>query len=151
VIKRIVLVFVGVAILASLRPSYLVGVSLGVWQPLTRPIGVSARARYVPMFKSAAWFDCSLERSRNIDVCRAWDEDGNLIALGNYRLDGENRAATESELRPSQVQRYPNHPDLAWIYLLGDHGNTTGKILVPVNASGIPLERFEVRIGNDRP
>ena len=148
-IKRIVLVLGGVAVIASLRPAYLIGVSLGFWQPVTRPTGVSGGARYVGTFKSAAWFDCLLERTKDVDVCRAWDEEGNLIAFGNYRLDGENRAATEAELRPSQVHLYPGHPNLAWIYLFGDHGNTVGSTLVPVNDDGIPLERFEVRIGND--
>jgi hypothetical protein len=72
VIKRVVLVFCGVALIASLRPAYLVGVSFGFWQPLTRPAGVSGRARYVDAFKSAAWFDCSVERTKDVNVCRAW-------------------------------------------------------------------------------
>ena len=46
-IKRIVLVFGGLALVASLFPAYLIGVSFGFWQPLTRLSGVSARARYV--------------------------------------------------------------------------------------------------------
>jgi|SRR5271154_4795877 len=102
-IKRIVLLVGGVALIASLRPAYLVGVSIGIWQPLTRPSGVSAHARYVDTFESAAWFDCSLDRSKDVNTCRAWDSDGKLIAFGYYRLDGENRPATENELRPSRV------------------------------------------------
>ena len=149
VIRRIVLALGVVAMIASLRPVYLIGVSLGFWQPLTRPRGVSASARYVDTFKSAAWFDCILDRTKDVNVCRAWDEHGDLIAFGNYRLDGESRAASEAELRPSSVHLYPGHPNLAWIYLFGDHGKTEGRTLVPVNAAGIPLERFEVRIGND--
>lgn len=111
---------------------------------------LGTRARYVDTFKSAAWFDGVLDRTKDVDVCRAWDQDGNLIAFGNYRLEGENRAATESELRPSSVHSYPTHPNLAWIYLFGDHGIIEGKTLVPVNDAGVPLERFEVRIGNSR-
>lgn len=147
--KRIVLVFCGVALIAALRPGYLIGVSLGFWQPLTRPIVVSTRARYVDTFKSAAWFDCSVERTKDVNFCRAWDSNGNLIAFGNYRLNGENRAESALELRPSQVHLYPGHPNLAWIYLFGDHGSVVGRTLVPVNDAGQPLERFEVRIGND--
>jgi hypothetical protein len=149
VIKRIVLVFGGLALVASLRPAYLIGVTFGFWQPLTRPSGVSARARYVDTFKSAAWFACSVERTKDVNICRAWDTDGNLIAFGNYRLDRENRAATALELRPSEVHLYPGHPNLAWIYLWGAHGSIVGRTLVPVNDAGQPLERFEVRIGND--
>lgn len=149
-VKRIALVFGGLALIASLRPAYLIGVSLSFWQPLTRPIGVSARARYVDTFKSASWFDCSIERTKDVNVCRAWDSDGNLIAFGNYRLDGENRAATARELRPSTVLPYPGHPNLAWIYLFGNDGSVMGRALVPVNDAGQPLERFEVRIGDDR-
>ncbi len=64
---------------------------------------------------------------------------GNLIASGNYRLDGENRAADGSELRPSEVETYPGHPNLTDIYLFGDHGLIRGKLLVPVNDAGSPL------------
>ncbi len=150
VIKRIVFIFGSVVLIASLRPVYLIGVSLGSWQPLTRPNGVSKRARYVDTFKSAAWFDCSINQTKDVNICQAWDTNGNLIAFGNYRLDGENRAATGLELRPSQVHLYAGHPNLAWIYLFGDHQKIVGKTLVPVNAAGKPIERFEVRIGNDR-
>ena len=149
-IKRIVFIFGGLVFIASLRPVYLIGVSLGFWQPLTRPTSVPKRARYVDTFKSAAWFDCSIDRTKDVNICRAWDTNGNLVAFGNYRLDGENRAATALELRPSQVHLYPGHPNLAWIYLFGDHREIVGKTLVPVNDAGKPLERFEVRIGNDR-
>jgi hypothetical protein len=150
VIKRIVFIVGAVVLMASLRPVYLIGISLNLWQPLTRPSGVSKRARYVDTFKDAAWFDCTIERTKDVNACRAWDVHGRVIALGNYRLDGENRAATAQELRPSTLNRYPGHPHLAWIYLFGEHGNIFGKTLVPVNDAGIPLERFEVRIGNDR-
>jgi hypothetical protein len=149
VVKRIALICVGVALIASLRPAYLIGVSLGFWQPLTRPVGISKRAHYVETLKSEAWFDCSVERTKDVNICRAWDATGNLIAFGIYRLDGENRAATARELRPSRVHLYPGHPNLAWIYLFDDQGSVDGRTLVPVNEAGQPLERFEVRIGNN--
>jgi hypothetical protein len=148
-IKRFAVILGGVALIASLCPAYMIGVRLGFWQPLTRPVGISKRARYVETLKSAAWFDCSVERVKDVNICQAWDTAGNLIAFGNYRLDGENRAATSLELRPSVVHINPGHPDLAWIYLFGDRGSVFGRTLVPVNEAGQPLERFEVRIGND--
>jgi hypothetical protein len=78
-------------------------------------------------------------------TCRAWDPSGRLIAFGNYRLDGEGRAASTRELRPSGVYSYPDRPDLAWIYLYTGKGGDFGKTLVPVGTDGRPLERFEVR------
>lgn len=86
----------------------------------------------------AAWIDCSLDRAGDVDVCRAWDPVGHLIAHGRHRLDGQNRAATPSELHPSNVQRNLSRSELSWIDLYG------GKTLVPVNDASEPLERFEV-------
>ena len=74
--KRLVLVLGAVALIASVRPAYLVGVSMGFWQPLSRPAGVSARARYVDAFKSNAWFECAVERVKDVNTCRAWDANG---------------------------------------------------------------------------
>jgi len=146
VFKRIAAVCGVVVLIAALRPFYLIGVGLGLWQPLTRPVGVSSRAHYVPTKIDGAWFDCSVDHNRNVDTCRAWDSTGNLIAFGDYRLDGEKRAATALELQPSMVQPYPGHPSLAWIYLFKDN-TALGRTLVPVNGDGQPLERFEVHIG----
>lgn len=89
-----------VVMLAPWYPIYVIGVAFNFWQPLTRPPGVPRRAHYVDAFKSAAWFDCAVDSLGDVDICQAWDEQGWLIALGNYRLDGENRAATRDELRP---------------------------------------------------
>jgi hypothetical protein len=118
--KRIAAVCAVVLYIAALWPAYLIGVLLGLWQPLTRPASVPWRAWYVSAFKTEAWFDCSVDRRRDVDTCKAWDDEGHLIAFGNYRLDGENRAATEFELRPSMV----------------------------IRDSCQPLERFEVSIGD---
>jgi len=144
VIKRFLVVLAVVTLILSVRPVYRLGVELGSWQPVTRPFGVSSQARYVSRLKSSGWFDCSVDHTKNVDTCRAWDDAGHLIAYGSFRLDGEKRAATASELRPSQVQLYPGHPELAWIYL-SDAKSDFGKILVPVHSIGEPLERFEVR------
>ena len=142
--NRIILTLVSVLLLGSLYPFYVVGVALNFWQPLTRPYGVSRRARHVDAFKSEAWFECTVDFPRNVDVCRAWDEEGHLVAFGDYRLDGEKRAATPDELKPWNVLRGPNgNPRLAWIRLSGSKGGSD-LTLVPVNAIGEPLERFEV-------
>ncbi len=142
-IKRFLALLAVVTLILILRPVYQLGVGLGFWQPFTRPSSVSPRARYVSRLKTSGWFDCSVDRTKNVDACRAWDDDGHLIAYGDFRLDGEKRAATAAELRPSEVQLYPGHPELAWIYL-SDAKSDFGKILVPVNSAGEPLERFEV-------
>ena len=138
----------GMMLIAAARPAYLMGVAVGLWPPTTRPAAVSSRARYASVFEDQAWFDCSVDHSRDVDVCRAWDADGKLIAFGIYRLDGDNRAASESELRPSHVNR-SQRPDLAWIYLSNRSG-WYGRFLVPVNSAGQPLERFEVKVSGDQ-
>ena len=147
--RRIALALGSFILAAAVYPAYVIGVSLGAWQPLTRPRGVSSRAHYVDAFKSEAWFDCSIDLKKDVNPCRAWNENGALIAFGNYRLDGQNRAATAVELRPSAVHLYPGHPELAWIDLFGNQRGIKGGTLVPVNDAGQPLERFEVRLGND--
>ena len=138
---RTVLTAVSISVLLI---GYVVGVRFGLWQPMNRPSSVPGGAHYVPTMKAETWFECSVDRSRNVNHCRAWDGGGNLIAFGSYRLDGENRAATEKELQPSQVLHYYDHPNLAWIYLFKD-GHTFGRTLVPVDENGRPLERFDVR------
>ena len=140
--KQIALSLVAVVMLGLSYPIYVVGVAFNIWQPVTRPSGVSGRAHYIDAFKSAAWFDCSVDRIKDVDVCRVWDPEGKLVAFGNHRLDGENRAAKAAELRFWHVEDYTGHPNLAWIYLF-DH-----RTLVPVNETGQPLQRFEVRIGD---
>jgi len=140
--KRVVAVVAAVVLIVISRPVYQLGVGV-FWQPFTRARGVSRQARYVSTLKSSAWFDCSVDRTKDVDVCRAWDDAGHLIAYGKYRLDGEGRAATIKELRPSMVQVYPSRPELSWINLFGDKG-IFSKTLVPVNDAGAPLERFEV-------
>jgi len=149
---RRALALVGVVVLIVIsRPVYQIGVGLGFWQPLTRPAGVSTRARYVATTDDSAWIDCSFDAGKDVDVCRAWDDAGRLIAYGRYRLDGERRAAGPAELHPSEVAIYPGRPELAWIYLEGA-GGTRDKTLVPVSEAGEPLERFEVHVqdGSER-
>lgn len=149
---RRVLATLGIVVLIVVsRPVYQIGVGLGFWQPLTRPAGVSSRARYATTIKDSAWIDCSFDAGKDVDVCRAWDDAGHLIAYGRYRLDGERRAARPAELLPAAVAIYPGRPELAWIYL-EEAGGTPGKTLVPVNKAGEPLERFEVHVqdGSER-
>jgi hypothetical protein len=86
-IKRLALIFGGMALIASLRPAYTIGMNLGFWQPLTRPVSISAGAHYVETFEGPKWFDCSTEQTKDVNTCRAWDGDGHLIAFGHYRLD----------------------------------------------------------------
>ena len=137
-------VAVAIVLLGSSYPAYVVGVAFNVWQPLTRPRDVPKRAHYVDAFKSAAWFDCAVDSRRNVNVCEAWDEKGRLIASGDYRLDGENRAARGVELRPWKIHRGPDaNPKLAWIDLFGSK-SASSLTLVPINSAGQPLERFEV-------
>jgi len=131
-----------VVLLGLSYPLYVVGVAMNFWNPLTRPRGVPRRANHVDAFKSQAWFDCGVDSHRNVNVCRAWDERGDLIAFGNYRIDGQNRAASNRELRPWSVLSGPN-PRLAWIRLSG-LGGGPHLTLVPVDHVGQPLERFEV-------
>lgn len=142
--KRLVLIAIGIFAALSVHPIYTVGVGLGFWQPLTRPPGVSPRAHFIPTMKSETWLDCSIEHTKRVDACRAWDEHGNPIAFGNYRFEREDREASVEELRPCDVMIYPGHPQLAWIRL------SNGAFLVPVNAAGQPLERFEVHVGGER-
>jgi hypothetical protein len=142
--KRIALTLVTVVLLGLSYPIYVVGAAFNIWQPVTRPSGVSSRAQYVDAFKSAAWFDCSIDHARDMNICQAWDPRGNLIAFGKYRIENSNRAATELELRPRRVHEYPGHPNLAWIIVREEWGQTP-ITLVPVNDSGQPLERFDVR------
>lgn len=149
-LKRALLLVAAVLLILLARPVYYIGVEFNLWQPLTRPRGVSSRAHSVSVFKMGqVWFDCFVDHAKDVDVCRAWDESGRLIAYGNYRLDGEHRAATSAELKPSTVQPYPGHPELAWIHLFGEKG-TFSKTLVPVNSAGEPLERFEVHVGGEK-
>jgi hypothetical protein len=137
-------VAISIVLLGLSYPTYVVGVAFNVWQPLTRPRGVPQRAHYVDAFKSAAWFDCAVDSRRNVNVGEAWDEEGRLIAFGDYRLDGENRAARDVELRPWKIHGGPNgNPKLAWIYLFGSK-DASSLMLVPINSAGQPLERFEV-------
>ena len=56
--------------------TYYAGIWMSWWGPLTRPAGVSADAKYVFIWESAAWFDCSVDRARDVNKCRAWDDNG---------------------------------------------------------------------------
>jgi hypothetical protein len=85
---------------------YAFGLLSGWWQPLRRPRTVSPAARYVSLESEETWFDCQLDQKKQVDTCRAWDINGKVIVAGDFRLDEEGRAATETELKPSKVLFY---------------------------------------------
>ena len=82
---------------------YPFGIVFGLWQPVVRPAGVSARAHYVSMIEDGSWFDCSIDEGENVNFCRAWDYQGRLRAEGEFRYEDEPRAARRDELHPSLV------------------------------------------------
>ena len=106
--------------------SYSVGITLGFRQPLVRPTTVSAGAKYVSIIKNGTWFDCSIDSRRNVNVCTAWDYKGRLLITGDFRLKGQNRAATKDELYPSAIGPKPTHEpnvfDKNTIYLFDGPG-----------------------------
>ena len=108
---------------------YTVGVILGFLQPFQRPPAVSPSARFVHVWESAAWFDCTVDLTRDVNVCRVWDSAGLLRASGNFRLYGMNRAARREELRPSMLGPSNNDGSSDTIYLFGPHRNVMGPML----------------------
>jgi len=130
-VRRILLVTSLLALAVAAWLVYVFGVAFGLWQPLTRPRSVSASARYVSSIEDGTWFDCSVDSKRNVDFCKAWDFEGHLIADGDFRLEGQDRAATNAELRPSFVISSGGHAYM--IYLYGKAGSQSA-VLVPVDA-----------------
>ena len=121
----------GVALaIAVTQLVYNIGVGFGAWQPLTRPSRVPRSAHFVSTLKDETWFDCRVDEGRGVDVCRAWDEKGRVVADGDFRLEDEDRAATASELRPSEVKT--QNGQVYMIYLYGPHGEVLGRTLLPV-------------------
>jgi hypothetical protein len=127
--QRVMAVVTGVALATLAWPAYILGVVLGLWQPLQRPSGVSLSARYVSWIEDGTWFDCVADSRRNVDVCKAWDSNGRVLADGDYRLECQGRAAVGNELRPSSVSSSGGHGHA--IYLFGQEGART-RTLVPV-------------------
>ena len=113
------------------RPLYILGVVFGIWQP--RPHDVTPAARYVSWIEDGAWFDCAVDSRRDVDVRKAWDSDGRLIASGHFRLECLGRAAAKAELRPSSVNSSGGHAYA--IYLFGENG-ARSRTLVPVTSEG---------------
>ncbi len=129
-VKRILLIVLGLLLAAGVWPAYSLGVAFGFWQPLTRPSSVSASAHYASQLEDGTWFDCSVDLKRNVDVCKGWDSYGRLLANGDFRLDGEDRAASAAELRPAWVDSGGGHA--YYIYLFGKEG-AEDRVLVPVD------------------
>lgn len=136
-IRRTLAVGAAILAIALAGPVYKLGIVLGLWQPATRPASVSESAHYVSLVEDGTWFDCRVDSKRNVDVCRAWDANGKLIAAGDFRLEGENRAAEKSELHPSWVATSDGRAYM--IYLFGKHGAFTSA-LVPVGQKQGPGE-----------
>jgi len=110
---------------------------LGLWGG-TRPPGVPTDAHLVSLIENGTWFQYSIDSSRDANKVKAWDLQGRLLADGYFRLEGENRAATNSELHPSIVQFRHDVNRTDYIYLFKRHGlmggqDPFGKILVPID------------------
>lgn len=67
---------------------------------------------------SAIWFDCRVDQKRDVDVCRAWNDKGRLVAAGDFRLRGQGHAATAAELQPSTLgdRDDTGHSDVIWLF-----------------------------------
>ncbi|HEY1207576.1 MAG: hypothetical protein ABSH46_05045 [Bryobacteraceae bacterium] len=131
-LKKFLLVLVAVVFVAAVGVAHWVGVIAGWWDPLVRPANVTSRAHYVFIWESAAWFDCSVDARRNVNVCKAWNDDGRLVASGDFRLKDENRAATSDELHPSALGPTNEFGGSDTIYLFGPKKLIMGKELVRV-------------------
>lgn len=137
-IKWTIAAVIASGLAASVYPVYVAGFVLGFWQPFTRPAPVTSKARFVSRMESGFWFDCSVDAKRNVDVCKAWDYKGALLADGDFRLEDEGRAATQSELRPSAV--FSSGGQAYMIYLFGEHG-AHSRTLLPVRGEGNAVTR----------
>ena len=123
--------------------AYWFGIMSGWWNPITRPMSVSRTANLVVCgFESAEWFDCRYDRARDVDVCKAWDTSGKLLADGDFRLKGENRAALPEELHPSGIGGMTATGLTDTIYLYDPHGAWIVKELVLVS-SEVPRDNTE--------
>ena len=111
---------------------------IGAWGSDSRPRGVPPDAKLVSLIVSGTWFEYSFDPVRNANKVRAWDLRGQLLADGYFRLEDENRPATNSELHPSLVQFRYDVGSTDYIYLFKRYGfwggkEPFGKILVPID------------------
>ena len=113
--------------------AYRVGVVFGLWQPVTRPPQVPNAAHYVSSIEDGTWFVCTLDSSRDLNFCKAWDPYGNVLADGEFRIECQGRAANLLELRPSRVSRSAGKTFA--IFLYGADGSESGPTLVPVTST----------------
>ena len=134
--KQVLIVVGSVSFAALAFFIYKAGVFLMWWAPLTRPPTVSRTAHHVFLWESEGWFDCSVDTTRDVDVCQAWDGFGRLIASGDFRLKDENRAATGDELHPSTTGPSDQQGLSNTIYLFGPKGKIVGEELVRVSSNG---------------
>jgi hypothetical protein len=69
-------------------------------EPKTRPSRVPGDAVWVGGADGGAYVRCAVDVIRKVNPCSVWnDYTGDLVESGNYRLQMQGRAATESELR----------------------------------------------------
>jgi hypothetical protein len=106
-------------------------VGSGAAEDPRRPPGVPRTAHYVDRIEDGTWFDCFVDSKRDVDICKAWDDSGRVIADGPFRLEDEDRAATASELHPSLVLSTGGKAYM--IYLFGKDG-IFGRALVRVDS-----------------
>ena len=68
--------------------------------PPLRPSQVPQSAVWSGGAEGGAWYDCSVDLERNINVCAVYSEaDGKLAFKASYRLKNANRAASSEELK----------------------------------------------------
>lgn len=138
------LVFLGVVLIVlvistqvSGNPLYWFAVASGWIQPFTRPPGVPRAAIFVSLVEDGMWFQYAVDTQRNVDIIKAWDSNGQVLADGECQLEELNRAADRNELHPSMVQFDYRQNKTDYIYLFQEHHwwgdkGLFGKILIPV-------------------
>lgn len=66
-------------------------------EPIFRPISVPVAAKYVSDESSGNYVNCSSNRT-DYNFCTVYYSDGTIHLQGKFGVDGENRAATSSQL-----------------------------------------------------
>ena len=122
--------------------AYGVGIIFGFWERLIRPKPVSSKAKYVSIIEEGVWFDCSIDSRLNVNVCTAWNYDGRLLITGEFRLKGQDRAATKDELYPSALE-----PNRIYLFDGPGHGNIWTRYLerLPDGWEGATLPQGQTR------
>jgi hypothetical protein len=70
------------------------------FEPKPRPSSVPSDALWAGGADGGAYVRCTVDVIQDVNLCTVWnDYTGRSSGLGRYRLEKENRAATESELK----------------------------------------------------